>query len=120
MEMHERIQLVLTSKGMSQADICRLTGLDSGKVSQVVSGRTKDPRISTIVPIAQALNVSLDFLVFGESAKASFTDKGQIVLNDCFESMNEKGRERLIDEAEMLAKRSDFAKSEDHKVTRTA
>ena len=120
MEMHERIQLVLASKNMSQADICRISGLDSGKVSQVVSGRTKDPRISTIVPIAQALNVSLDYLVFGTTAKTEYIDEGQSVLNRCYESMNKRGRERLVEDAEILADNKKFAKSEDHRVSKTA
>lgn len=122
MEMHERIQHILTSKNMSQADVCRLSGLDSSKVSQVVSGRTKDPRISTIVPIAKALNVSLDYLVFGQVVKVSYVDESQAALNNCFEALNDKGRERLVEEAEMLADNKKFAKSEseNHKVSKSA
>lgn len=56
MELYERIQKVLNFRNMSQADVCRLTGLSSAKVSQVVSGKTSDPRISTIVPIMSKLS----------------------------------------------------------------
>lgn len=120
MELHERIQKVLELRGMSQADVCRITGLSSAKVSQVVSGSTKDPRISTIIPIAQALNVSLDYLVFGQSLVSPFANEPQISMNKNYESMNDTGRARLAEQAEMMANSGMFAKSEDNKVSKSA
>lgn len=120
MEMYERIQRVLSRKNMTQADVCRLSGLDSGKVSQVVSGRTKDPRVSTIVPIAKALGVSLDYLVFGSLASSDYEDEIQSDLNAMYGLLNDEGRSRLVKESEILVKSGMFAKSEDHKVSRTA
>ena len=120
MELYERIQKVLRFRDMSQAEVCRLTGLSSAKVSQVVSGKTSDPRISTIVPIAKALDVSLDYLVFGKQASSPFIGEEQEELNDRFESLNDRGRARLLEEAEMMTRSEMFAKSEDNQVQRTA
>lgn len=120
MEFHERIQKVLELRGMTQAEVCRITGLSSAKVSQVVSGSTKDPRISTIVPIAQALSVSLDYLVFGQSSASPFTSDAQTSLNKNYESMNETGRARLAEQAEMMVSSGMFEKSEDNKVSKSA
>jgi transcriptional regulator with XRE-family HTH domain len=56
------IQLILDMKGMTQADLARKSGLSTAVVSQIVSGKTKDPRLSNVVMIANALGVSLDYL----------------------------------------------------------
>ena len=47
----ERVQHALEVRGMSQAVI-----------SQIVSGKTKDPHFSRVVAIAKALDVSLNYL----------------------------------------------------------
>lgn len=59
----ENIQSVMEMKGISQADVCRATGLSTAIVSLVCSGKTKDPRLSTIVPICKALDVTLEELL---------------------------------------------------------
>lgn len=56
------IQKALDAKGMTQADLARKTGLSTAVVSQIVSGKTKDPRLSNVITIANALGVSLDYL----------------------------------------------------------
>ena len=58
----ENIQKALDAKGMTQADLARKTGLSTAVVSQIVSGKTKDPRLSNVITIANALGVSLDYL----------------------------------------------------------
>ena len=59
------IQKVLDARGMSQADLARETGLSTAIISQVVSGKTKDPRFGTVLAIAKALGVSLEYLARG-------------------------------------------------------
>ena len=104
MELSDRIQEVLDAKGLSQADLCRISHLSSAKVSQVVSGATQDPRISTIAPISKALKVSLDYLVFGKRTKMERLDKWQEHLLFNYELLNDKGRMRLVEESEILVK----------------
>lgn len=58
----DNIQKALDAKGMTQADLARKTGLSTAVVSQIVSGKTKDPRLSNVITIANALGVSLDYL----------------------------------------------------------
>lgn len=58
----ENIQRALDENGMTQADLARRTGLSTAVVSQIVSGKTKDPRLSNVIAIANALGVSLDYL----------------------------------------------------------
>lgn len=60
--LHERIQKAMDAKGYTQADLARETGLSTAIISQIVSGKTKDPRFTNIVKIATVLNVSLEYL----------------------------------------------------------
>ena len=60
--LSERIQNALDVRGMTQADLVRITGMSSAIISQIVSGKTPDPRFMTVVKIARALDVSLEYL----------------------------------------------------------
>lgn len=58
----ERIGYALDRQGMSQADLARATGLSTAIIAQIVSGSTKDPRLSNVIAIAQGLHVPVDYL----------------------------------------------------------
>ena len=58
----ERIQNALDVRDMTQADLARSTGLSTGVIAMIVGGKTTDPRFMTVVKIARALNVSLEYL----------------------------------------------------------
>lgn len=58
----ERIIYALESQNKTQADLARETGLSTAIISQITSGKTKDPRLSNIIAIADALNVPVDYL----------------------------------------------------------
>ncbi len=59
----ERILTAMDERDMTQADLARKTGLTTSNVAYIVNGKTKDPRLSSVIAIAQALNVSLNYLV---------------------------------------------------------
>ena len=58
----ERIQNALEVREMTQADLARMTGMSQAVISQIVSGKTKDPHFSRVVAIAKALDMSLNYL----------------------------------------------------------
>ena len=60
--LSNRLQQAMDKRGVTQADLARMTGLSTAIVSQIVSGKTKDPRFMSIVKIAKALDVSLEYL----------------------------------------------------------
>lgn len=62
-ELARTIQQRMDELGMSQADLARKTGLTTANVAYIVNGKTKDPRLSSVVVIAKALDMSLDELV---------------------------------------------------------
>lgn len=60
--MAERIQMLMDERGMTQADLARMTGMTTSNITYLVNGKTKDPRMMTLIAVAQALGVSLDYL----------------------------------------------------------
>ena len=56
------IKKILTSKGMSQGDICRALDMDRGYMSAIENGK-KNITISQLERLAQALGVSTDKLL---------------------------------------------------------
>lgn len=59
----KRVNRIMLERGMSQADLARKTGLTTSNIAYIVNGKTKDPRISSAIAIAKALNVPLSYLV---------------------------------------------------------
>lgn len=50
-------------KRLTLAALSEMTGLGTGRLSEIETGITSDPRISTLIKLADALSVSLDELV---------------------------------------------------------
>ena len=57
-----RINYALERRGMKQADLARTSGLSTAQIAQIATGKTKDPRFMSVVKIAKALDVTIDFL----------------------------------------------------------
>ena len=58
----ERIQHLMIERDISQADLARMTGITTSNIAYIVNGKTQDPRLGSVLAIAKALNVSLDYL----------------------------------------------------------
>lgn len=58
----DRIDEALKMNGMSQSDLARKSGLSTSQISQVRSRKIKNPSFGIVVRIADALEVSLDWL----------------------------------------------------------
>jgi transcriptional regulator with XRE-family HTH domain len=52
-----------TRRGLTQAQLARALGVQQNVVARLEDGGRPDPRLSTIVAIAQALGISIDALV---------------------------------------------------------
>ena len=58
----ERIQYAMESQDITQADLARMTGMTTSNIAYIVNGKTKDPRLSSLLLISKALGVSLNYL----------------------------------------------------------
>ena len=92
-DLSRRIDEAMRMRGMSQADLCRATKMGSSKISYILQGKTTDPRISTLVKIADALNISLDYLAGRrEDAAPRLTRNESILLSDFRQCTPERRR----------------------------
>lgn len=63
MEYGKALRTVLRELGLSQADLARRMHTSTAYVSQLCSGKIKEPTLSKAFDIADALGVSLDVFV---------------------------------------------------------
>jgi transcriptional regulator with XRE-family HTH domain len=61
-KLGDNIRKIRIAKGMTQGDLCRKLEVDRAYMSKVESGK-KNPTLSTITNIAEALSVSIDQLL---------------------------------------------------------
>lgn len=61
MGFNENLKLLLLEKSMKQADLCRMTGIQTSLMSEYINGR-KSPTTGNAILIADVLNISLDNL----------------------------------------------------------
>ena len=59
----ERIKELMQSKDMSIYRLSKETGISVSLLGKILSGKVKDPRISTVKQIAKALDVKIDEIV---------------------------------------------------------
>ena len=60
MEFKDIFKKLLRESGMTQAEFCRKSGLQTSYVSQINTGKTPDPSFSKVCLIADTFEVSLN------------------------------------------------------------
>lgn len=60
---------------LSQGDIFKRTGLERSYISRLENGQVDDPRLTTVIILARALDLSVDEFV-GEMLKQAEGEKG--------------------------------------------
>jgi transcriptional regulator with XRE-family HTH domain len=59
----QRLRAARRRRGLSREELARAAGMSYGAVVQVESGRRTDNKISTVIALAEALEVPLDYLL---------------------------------------------------------
>lgn len=70
-----RLQEAKALKKMRIEDISKKSNVPIGTISKIFAGITTDPKIGTLIAIADALDVNIDYLIYG---------KNEINTNDTF------------------------------------
>ena len=70
-----RLMKKMAELGVSQADLCRLTGLASSMISHYCTGQ-RIPSVPVAAVIAKALCTSIDYLAYSEEPKAQDSSDG--------------------------------------------
>ena len=60
-ELASRINYVLEKRGLKQADLARMSGLSTAVISQLCSGKTKNPTFDSVIKVSDALGLPLDY-----------------------------------------------------------
>ena len=59
----EKIKKIMEEKNIKLYRLSKITDLNESNLGKIISGKTKDPRISYVKAIADALEVSIDEIV---------------------------------------------------------
>lgn len=95
--MISRIKEIKKQQGLSNDSLSALSGIPKGTLAKILGSETKDPQISSIIKIAHALDVSADYLVFGESRAPGFElSASERTLIENFRSLNSEGQEKVL------------------------
>ena len=90
MNTFDKIDLVLKQKNLKQIDLTKHLGISKATYSSWKSGRT-DSYFKFIPQIAKFLNVSTDFLFFGEETHADLTEDEKRLLA-AYRDQSEEGK----------------------------
>ena len=92
MGFNENLRLLLIQKEMKQADLCRMTGIQTSLMSEYISGK-KSPTIRNAILIADAFDISLDTLA-GREERVRYSRRADhaygIQLNESMDGLSEK------------------------------
>ena len=114
---NKRLLLKMEEYGVTQADLCRSTGLASSMISHYCTGQ-RVPSVQVAAKIAKALNTSIDFLASGnpkvkrkpvtgtshvaEKTQSYKSDRqlkesaeDEALLTDMYRSLNTDGKEKV-------------------------
>ena len=68
--MGDKITSMMKRRGIaSQAELARISGVPQPMISMIISGETRDPRLSTMTKLAKALRCAVEDLMDTESEK---------------------------------------------------
>lgn len=118
-QIAENIRKFRREKGLTVEEVGAAVN-KSGKTISAWERGQGQPDADELISICVLLGVGIADMYSAEREKPAILSDDEVRLLAIYRGMNNKGRERLIDEAEMLAQRGDFAKSEDHRVQKTA
>jgi transcriptional regulator with XRE-family HTH domain len=93
----DKIFVLLEKRGITNKEFAETLGVSTGNVSDWKAGRTK-PSLEVLIKISVYLETSIDFLI---GKTFSFTDK-ETEINLKFNSLNAKGKQRLLELADDL------------------
>jgi len=109
----------MAERGITQADLCRLTGLASSMISHYCTGQ-RIPSIPAALKIAKVLYTTVDYLAYSNYSYPMGVDEGNLVVSengnhykaepvlyecslneqsviDKFRSLNEDGQRKVVE-----------------------
>lgn len=91
------IEAIMGKRGFNAASLARAAALNRTAVYDIMKGKSRNPRLDTVVRLAAALNVPVARLF---EARASLDDREEYL--SVFERLPEQERKRLLQAAQAL------------------
>lgn len=107
MGFNNNLKQLLKDKNLKQADLCRMTGIQTSLISDYLGGK-KSPTIGNAILIADALNISLDTLVGKNTYSSPGEQQNSKVLVELYEvakDLSEDEQLYLLDTIKALKQR---------------
>lgn len=107
MGFNDNLKLLLKDRNLKQADLCRMTGIQTSLMSDYLGGK-KSPTIGNAILIADALNISLDTLVGKDAYSSPEEQQSSKVLAELYEvakGLSEEEQLYLLDMVKALKQR---------------
>lgn len=98
-----RLKQAKAASGFTNSELSARSGVSLGTVNKILSGDTLEPKLPALMAIASALDVSVDWLIYGAGVQApaaalALSPRLQ-ALADALDQLNEEGQEKLLDYA---------------------
>ena len=87
-DMKNRIKKIKSENGITNQELATLSDIPIGTLNKMLGSETKDPQISTIIKISQALEVSADYIIIGKKTEDKNT------FNENYTKLNDLGKQK--------------------------
>ena len=102
MGFHENLTVLLKDRNLTQAELCRQTGVQTSLMSEYLSGK-KSPTIRNAALIADALSITLDALIGRDRLPASRVDGNLAEAVRLFQSLRPEFQICALDQIKTLS-----------------
>ena len=98
MDYIKRIKKIKTERKITNDELAEKTGIPGGTLSKILAGISESPKLSNFVAICEALNCSLDYIMYGieENSNNYTLDEEEIELIERFRALDERGKDTVI------------------------
>lgn len=106
------LKRLLSSRGKNQADMCKYMKISSATASDWCNGK-KIPRTDKLRSLCTWLDCELDDLIGEKDVAPVPFDPKKEQLNKLYDSLNEDGRDMLLEMARMLPSQERYRRAKD-------
>lgn len=98
MDYIKRIKEVKSARKMTNDELAERTGIPGGTLSKILAGISESPKLCNIVAICEALNCSLDYIMYGleENTNNYTLSEEEMDMVERFRTLDERGRETVL------------------------
>ncbi len=98
MDYINRIKQIKNEKKMTNDDLAERTGIAGGTLAKILAGISESPKLSNFVAICEALNCSLDYIMYGieENSNNYTLSDDEIDMIERFRTLDARGRDTVL------------------------